>query len=673
MLKFDKFFSTKRVFESEDKSNTGNAVGAEAEGHLTHLEDLAIEKGKEGFAQAIEQITNFYNHLNGLSNNTKINLKIDGSPSLFWGIDPRPSWKVKGDQFFIATKTIFSKSREPKLVHSEKEIDELYVDADEGLRNTLKFVLPLLKAGYDGSGYIYNGDLLYSPEKPVGQKIINSELFLTFQPNTIEYAVPVDSQSELYNKIKNSTVGIIVHYKSKAQVNTVDVEDKNGKRWQKELVTLPMTGQDASSVVSKLNKVSGMFAEGSHMEPLNIKLDIGVRELYQKYYHDALEAMGGITTEFNKLYLSNTKVVELLKKYLNHTVRSGSNMFRFRTDDIYLNTKEYLNGFKHYAEAEMHKAAISPKLKAKGQANALIRKKDLINFIETNYTPLFDLIEVTYDLSQIKLIIHSILNRSVQPALKDLKSFTRIGNSYVPIGGEGHVLYIGTTANRVKIVDRIEFSKLNFEIGGKRKKDELPPESITEELIPTRIKTVGVCYGRWNPPHKGHKAAWQSAATCNSFYIGTNDTTQGSDDPLPYKVKVACMEAIWPEIKGHVFPEKNLLHLAAKVYKEHGENVDLKVYTDETWLSDLLIKYNGKEGVYGMYKFKSIEQVPTPRLSSATALRKAVRTNDKEAFAEAAGVPANTPIMVDGYEVNFFDIVAHYLSQYPEKVKRIKK
>jgi hypothetical protein len=185
--------------------------------------------------------------------------------------------------------------------------------------------------------------------------------------------------------------------------------------------------------------------------------------------------------------------------------------------------------------------------------------------------------------------------------------------------------------------------------------------------------TVGVCYGRWNPPHKGHRAAWEAAAQFENFYIGTNENTAGPDDPLPYDAKLKAMAAIWPDVTGHVIPETNLFYLAAKVFATHGEGIDLKVATDEAWLVNSLIKYNGIEAAHGYYKFNSITAVATPRLSSATALRAAVRAGDREAFADAAGVPANTPIGIGKKSVPYFDLVSHYLAQYPEKVKKVKK
>lgn len=185
--------------------------------------------------------------------------------------------------------------------------------------------------------------------------------------------------------------------------------------------------------------------------------------------------------------------------------------------------------------------------------------------------------------------------------------------------------------------------------------------------------TVGVCFGRWNPPHKGHRAAWEIASQNNTFYVGTNKNTEGPNDPLPYDVKLNCMETIWPEIKGHVIPEQSLFTLASKVFAKHGEGAHLKVATDEDWLTSSLVKYNGIEGAHGYYKFASIEQVPTPRLSSATQLRAAVRAGDRDAFAEAAGVDANTPIRVGAKAIPFFDLVSYYLEKHPEKVKKIKE
>ena len=190
------------------------------------------------------------------------------------------------------------------------------------------------------------------------------------------------------------------------------------------------------------------------------------------------------------------------------------------------------------------------------------------------------------------------------------------------------------------------------------------------ELFEARQRSVGIIFGRFNPPHKGHRAAWEMASENDAWFVGTNQSTQGPKDPLPYDVKIEAMETIYPDIRGHIMPEQSWLTMASAVYKKYG-NVVLNLYTDEEWVSKAINQYNGVEGPHGLYKFKVINTQPTPRLSSATALRNAVQAEDRDAFADAAGVPADT--LVAGQ--SFFDLVAQYLNPYAakEKAKIAKK
>jgi len=182
------------------------------------------------------------------------------------------------------------------------------------------------------------------------------------------------------------------------------------------------------------------------------------------------------------------------------------------------------------------------------------------------------------------------------------------------------------------------------------------------QLFESKSSTVGIIFGRFNPPHMGHMKAWEMASENDNWFVGTNQDTQGPKDPLPYDIKIKAMQAVWPEIKGHIVPETSWLTLASKVYKKYGSIV-LNVYTDEDWVTKTLIQYNGKEGAHGFYNFKDIVQQTTPRLSSATALRNAVAADDRDLFGQAAGVDPNT--LVAGQP--FFDVVKHYLMPHTEK------
>lgn len=191
---------------------------------------------------------------------------------------------------------------------------------------------------------------------------------------------------------------------------------------------------------------------------------------------------------------------------------------------------------------------------------------------------------------------------------------------------------------------------------------------LLRELFEDKSQTVGIIFGRFNPPHKGHKAAWEMASKADHWLVGTNKSTQGPKDPLPFDVKIEAMKTIWPEVSDHIVAETSWLTLASKVYKEYGD-VHLLCFTDEDWVTKTIQQYNGQEGPHGFYQFSKIEQVSTPRLSSATALRNAVIKNNRDEFSQAAGISADTLIG----DVSYFDLVSHYLKPYIGKTKKVKE
>jgi hypothetical protein len=193
---------------------------------------------------------------------------------------------------------------------------------------------------------------------------------------------------------------------------------------------------------------------------------------------------------------------------------------------------------------------------------------------------------------------------------------------------------------------------------------------LLREFFEAATNEVSIIFGRFNPPHKGHKAAWEMAAKSPKWYVGTQSTV-GPKDPLPYDVKIKAMAAVWPEVAKHIVAETSWLTLASMIYEKHGDAV-VYILTDEEWVTKTLLQYNGKEGPHGFYQFSKMEQRPTPRLSSATALRDAVMKGDRDAFADAAGVSAD--LKVAGKP--FFDLVAEYLLPYanaPAKTKKTKE
>lgn len=191
-------------------------------------------------------------------------------------------------------------------------------------------------------------------------------------------------------------------------------------------------------------------------------------------------------------------------------------------------------------------------------------------------------------------------------------------------------------------------------------------DAKTKDKDKDNNQEVAIIFGRFNPPHVGHKEAWIKASESPIWYLGTNQATVGPTDPLPFEVKVECIKAIWPDAAGHIVPEQTWWTLAAHVFKKHGP-VTLYVVTDEKDAKVFvpgIQSQNGKQGPHGFYEFKNIEWRRAERISSATDLREAVLENNRKKFSIAAGVSSETPVMGKP----FFDLVAEYLLPYKDQI-----
>jgi hypothetical protein len=180
---------------------------------------------------------------------------------------------------------------------------------------------------------------------------------------------------------------------------------------------------------------------------------------------------------------------------------------------------------------------------------------------------------------------------------------------------------------------------------------------------------IAVAFGRFNPPHQGHKKLWETVHRTggHNWFIGTNPTTNGKNDPLPFAVKKAWMEAIDPNVKGHIIGETSVVTLASKIYAKHKGEHDLHLHyvTDEKdwqWSGKLLKQYNGVQGPHGYYKFANIDWAESPRVMSATVLRQDVIDGDEGKFYADAGVD---PSMLVNNK-SFYETVQEYLMPFKQ-------
>ena len=164
--------------------------------HMEHLEDEVLNGGVAGARGAINFLQGLRDMLAGSSaSSLDVTVKWDGAPAVFAGINP------ENDQFFVGTKGVFAKNA--KINYTDTDIDNNH---SGGLASKLKVALKeLSKVNISG---VLQGDMMYTSDD-LQKETIDGEPYITFQPNTIVYAIPV--KSKLAAKILSSNMGIVWH------------------------------------------------------------------------------------------------------------------------------------------------------------------------------------------------------------------------------------------------------------------------------------------------------------------------------------------------------------------------------------------------------------------------------------------------------------------------------
>ena len=163
--------------------------------HLEHLEDEILNYGVDGGRAAINFLRSLRDMLAGASRSSvNMTVKWDGAPAIFAGIDPEDG------EFFVAKKSVFNVN--PKLYKTDAEIDADLSGALVG-----KFKIALAEFSKLGIKGVLQGDLMFTDD--VDTTTIDKEKYYTFQPNTIVYAIPVDS--DLGTVINKANIGIVWH------------------------------------------------------------------------------------------------------------------------------------------------------------------------------------------------------------------------------------------------------------------------------------------------------------------------------------------------------------------------------------------------------------------------------------------------------------------------------
>jgi len=389
--------------------------------HLEHLEDEILNYGVDGGRAALNFLRSLRDMLSGSARSSvNMTVKWDGAPAIFAGVEPET-----GD-FFVAKKSVFNVS--PKLYKTAKEIDD-------DLSGTLneKFKVALAEFSKLGIKGVLQGDLMFTND--VETETIDGDKYYTFQPNTIVYAVPVDSV--LGKTINRAKVGIVWHttytgdtlqgmkasfgadIKGLKKPSSVWMDDATYKDASG---TATFTSTETEVITSVLSQVGKTFQ----------KINANKLRSFLTVQNGMTGAIAGAS----------------LKTYNNSKVRAGEKIS---------NPSAHAKGYEKWVQMSIQKQIDKAKSPA-GKKKYTDMQKEYMREVRKHTGNLVQIITFQNLLVDAKMQIVKKLN-SVK-GLTD--TFVKTKDGFKVTNPEGYVAIDRVSGDAVKLVDRMEFSFNNF-------------------------------------------------------------------------------------------------------------------------------------------------------------------------------------------------------------------
>jgi hypothetical protein len=379
---------------------------AKANTHLTHLEELILTQGKDGYKQAKSFLIELLKNLAGNSN-TKVNtsVKWDGAPAMFVGINP------DNGRFFVGTKSVFNKV--PKINYTKEDVDINHGQAP-GLADKLKKALDYLPSL--GIKNILQGDFMFD-DSMVKSTTIDGKPHLTFRPNTITYAV--ESDSELGKQIAAAKFGIVFHTTYQSLTS----------------------GAQFGADVSGLNQNRNVWFDDAFFKDTTGVVTLTVSEA--KEVQSLIKKADAIKVNYDNLPTADLNV------YLNNEIRSGQ---------FVNNPKVSFKAFQKWFEETRIDKRVAKLKSEKGRMKAIAAGQEQMKLFQRRQQDIINLFQVSKLLSEAKLIFV----RKYNNAIYNTKHFVDDGKGGLRVTAPEGYVAVDRIGNGVKFVDRVEFSRANF-------------------------------------------------------------------------------------------------------------------------------------------------------------------------------------------------------------------
>ena len=382
--------------------------------HLEHLEDNILNGGAQGGKEAVAFLRSLGDMFDQGAADTRVTVKWDGAPAIICGVNP------DNQRFFVGTKSVFNKVS-PKIAYSQEDVESMYPPGQlaEKLKDAYQYLSQLSIPG------VVQGDLLFTDDKYEAN--IGGDNCIAFQPNTIVYAVPKDS--DIGKKIEEAKFGIVFH------------TSYSGRS---------LDAMSASFGGINIQGNADVFVTSSDFRNASGEANMSLAE--KTIYTNLVNKTEGSLKQASR-FLDMMKENNMNKFTLNIMFKTFFNRY-IREGRTLVGARNTANDFAQYFSNALDKEIATKKMKATKDKYLELKNRGL-KFISDNQQAIYMTVASYMNLQAAK----NFMIRKLQK-VNTFGTFLRTPDGYRVTAPEGFVAI--RSGQALKLVDRLEFSRANF-------------------------------------------------------------------------------------------------------------------------------------------------------------------------------------------------------------------
>jgi len=327
----------------------------------------------------------------------------------------------------VGTKVVFTKNA--KLVKSNADLKKYGYSG--GLADKLKIALKELpKLGING---VIQGDMMFT-KSDLSDETIGGISYVTFQPNTIVYAIP--SNSDLAKRITSAKIGVVWH--------TTYTGD-----------TLPDMSASIGVNIAGMKTPKSVWYDDAYYHDLSGKVLFTPKEI--KALDKNLSKAGKSFRKVNSRTLK--EFLDMQDKLPSYAAGSSFKTYsntKVRAGEAISNPRKHATEYLKYFDEWWNTHIASMKTEKSKTAKELVKKEHLKVYRNAKNT-LIAMVEYQASVVAAKNDIVDKLGSGAS----QYNTFIKTNTGYKITGDEGFVA-VDKDGTTVKLVDRLEFSYQNF-------------------------------------------------------------------------------------------------------------------------------------------------------------------------------------------------------------------